>query len=95
MDSDEARAVLALHVADYRGRLYSDLVSLIDSQPEPAEVSGPSGARYQIEVVAAWDGTPGGDVRIIGSVDDGGWRAFAPVSDDFIMRPDGSFVGER
>ena len=28
------------------------------------------------------------------AIDDGGLRAFAPLSDDFIMAPDGSFVGE-
>jgi hypothetical protein len=28
------------------------------------------------------------------AVDDGGWRAFVPVTDDVMIAPDGSFVGE-
>jgi hypothetical protein len=28
------------------------------------------------------------------AVDDGGWRAFVPVTDDFMIAPDGSFVDE-
>ena len=27
-------------------------------------------------------------------VDDGGLRAFVPLTEDFIMAPDGSFIGE-
>jgi hypothetical protein len=41
-----------------------------------------------------WDDRTGGDLRVIGSIDDGGWRAFRPLSSDFIVRPDGTFVGE-
>ena len=39
-------------------------------------------------------GRPGGNVRVIGSIDDGGWRAFVPLSDSFIKAADGRFVGE-
>jgi hypothetical protein len=45
-------------------------------------------------VSAHWDSAPNGDVRVIGCVDDGGWRAFLPLSDSFIKAADGSFVGE-
>jgi hypothetical protein len=31
---------------------------------------------------------------ILGSIDDGGWRALRPLCDDFILAPDGRFVGE-
>ena len=34
------------------------------------------------------------NLQVMVSVDDGGWRAFAPLSVDFIRGPDGSFVGE-
>ena len=63
---------------------------------EFCEVLGPSGTKYKIEVEAVWDsGTKGGDLRVIGSIDDGGWRAFHPIGRDFIMAPDGKFVGEE
>jgi hypothetical protein len=41
-----------------------------------------------------WDGERGGNVRVISTIDDGGLRAFVPLSDSFIKAADGSFVGE-
>ena len=35
-----------------------------------------------------------GHLRVLGSIDDGGIRAFFPLTDSFIMAPDGSFIGE-
>ena len=31
---------------------------------------------------------------MMASIDDRGWRAFVPLTSDFIVRPDGTFVGE-
>ena len=45
-------------------------------------------------VEAVWNHELGKELRVIGSVDGGGWRAFNPLCDSFIMREDGSFVGE-
>ena len=56
--------------------------------------SAPAGREYQTEVNVLWDDRPGGNIRVIGSIDDGGLRAFAPLTDSFIKAPDGSFVGE-
>lgn len=93
LDEREARGALARHLAGYRARPYAELAALVARQPDPVEVTGATGARYQLEVIAVWDAGEGGDVRIIGSVDDGGWRAWRPLSDDFVMRPDGSILG--
>jgi hypothetical protein len=54
---------------------------------------GESGVQYQIEVEAFWDGKPGQDIMLLGAIDDGGWRAFSPLSDSFIMSPDGTATG--
>jgi hypothetical protein len=59
------------------------------------ELRGPSGAEYQVEIEAVWDSRQKGHVRVIASIDDGGWRAFVPLCDSFIKAPDGSFVGEN
>jgi hypothetical protein len=60
------------------------------------EIKGPSGTPYQVEIGIVWDDKPGGDVRVLASIDDGGFRsAFSPMCDDFIMAPDGTFVGEE
>jgi hypothetical protein len=93
MDKGEAAALLKQHLEGYRRRSYSDLVTLLGS-PQTAELVGSSGIKYQVEVGVHWDGRPGGALRILGSIDDGGWRAFRPLCDDFILAPDGRFVGE-
>jgi len=93
MDKEEALAILRSRLREYRERSYDELTKLIGSQ-DTFEVPGPSGTKYQLEVQAFWDGGRPGDLRVLGSVDDGGWRAFSPLSEDFIMKSDGTFVGE-
>jgi hypothetical protein len=47
---------------------------------------GKSGAEYQIEIQVFWDDRINGDLRVIGSIDDGKLRAFFPLTLDFIKR---------
>jgi hypothetical protein len=47
-------------------------------------IKGASGATYKVVIQGWWEGKRGGDVRIVGLIDDGGWRAFVPLSEDFI-----------
>lgn len=49
---------------------------------------------YQLESEVLWDGNAGGDIRVLVAVDGGGVSAFKPLTGDFILAPDGSFVGE-
>lgn len=93
MDKDEARGILAGVISGLRERPYGELRGLL-GEPEVREVTGQAGAAYQIETQVFWDAAPGGDLRVIASIDDGGLSAFKPLSDDFIVGPDGSFVGE-
>lgn len=95
MDKDEARAVADSALAQRRVQSYESLVEKFLDKSESYEVPGDSGLRYQVETQGIWDrGEAAGDLRIIASVDDGGLRAFAPLSRDFIIASDGSFVGE-
>jgi hypothetical protein len=55
---------------------------------------GPSGTTYQIEVEAFWDDEEGGNLRVCVAIDGGEVSAYRPISSDFIIAPDGSFVGE-
>ena len=57
-------------------------------------VKGISNIEYQIEIQAFWDDKLRENVRVIGAIDDGGISAFIPMSLEFIMAPDGRFVGE-
>jgi hypothetical protein len=52
-------------------------------------VVGLSGTEYQIEIHVTWDHKTDGDVRVMGTIDDGTFRgAFKPVCEDLVVRPD-------
>ncbi len=93
MDSQEARTIVAKELRRYRARSYQELQRLL-KEHDHLEVRGPSGVSYQLEVEAVWDDRPGRNLRVFGHIDDGGLRAVAPLTEDFIMAPDGSFIGE-
>ncbi len=93
MNRDEALAILERELERYRRLPYAELLALTD-EGLYHEVAGASGVTYRVSIEAFWDDEPGGDLRVSGAVDDGGWRAFAPLVSDFIVSPDGSFVGE-
>jgi hypothetical protein len=94
MDDAEAMAVLEHYLERYRAQSYLDLATLIQAGPETAEVVGPSGVKYQLEIIGLWDDKPNGVLRIRGAIDDGGLRAYVPLVNDFLIAPDGSFVDE-
>ena len=93
MDRDEARAMLADVVSELRARSYDELRGLI-GDPQTQELAGSGGTTYQVEVQVFWDDKAERNLRVLGSIDDGGLSAFKPLTDDFIIAPDGSFVGE-
>ena len=93
MDLEEARAVLRVELARYRGYTRAQLERLLSEQ-DIKEARGASGTIYQVEIEAVWDDRVGGSIRVLGHIDDGGVRALMPLTDDFIVAPDGSFVGE-
>ena len=94
MDNREASHLLAETLAKYRALPYSELRPRI-GEVICEEVVGARNTTYQIEINFAWDDRPGGDIRVMGGIDDGGWRAFLPLCDSFIMTPDGRFLGEE
>jgi hypothetical protein len=93
MDHQIAYAVLDDRLKVLRQYAYQDLVTLI-GRPDTNTAIGEDGKTYQLETQVFWDRKKGGDVRVIVAVDDGGWRAFKPLSDSFIMARDGTFVCE-
>lgn len=93
MDKIEARALLAAFLHELKTRSYLELQKLI-SNPRCLETEGQSGARYQIEYQSVWDFEPGGNLRIIASIDDGGLvSAMLPVCLDFLVTPEGKIIG--
>jgi len=47
-----------------------------------------------MEKQAFWGDKKGVDIRVLVSIDDGGWGSLFPMTQSLIMAPDGSFVGE-
>jgi len=97
MDEAEAGAILADIVGALRALSYDELVVRHLAQVDAYEVTGASGAKYQVEVEAFWDDPRrrGRDLRVTAAIDDGrGWRSLAPLTDSFIVSPGGAFVGE-
>jgi hypothetical protein len=94
VEKGEARDLAEIVLAALRNESYDALVGRYLGNPERRELSGASGATYQVEIEGFWDrGTPG-DLRVMVAIDDGGSRAFSPLCTDFIMAADGTFVGE-
>jgi hypothetical protein len=88
MNRDEALSLLDAHLDKYRKLSYAELSAMIGHEEFP-EVVGPSGTEYQIEIQVFWEHKAGGDVRVMGSIDDGTFRgAFRPVCEDLIVRAD-------
>ena len=95
MDDNEAIQLLEGELARFRPEPYAELVRRIEEKSTlEYEQAAASGAKYQVEIQFLWDDQPGGNALVMGSIDDGGWRAFLPLSRSFIKSPDGSFVGE-
>ncbi len=92
MDEAEARLLLDGIAAEVARLSYDELVARYRGETECREVVGESGAVYQVEVQAFWDGRDPGPLRVILGVDDGGWRAWSPLTTDFVMLPDGTLL---
>ena len=58
MDKQEALAALERQLAEYRKLSYAELAARVGDD-EQCEVTGPSGAEYQIEIQFLWDGNGG------------------------------------
>jgi hypothetical protein len=91
VDRDEAKKLLTQELNALAARRYDELVVLIN-QDDVKTLKGPSGITYQIETSVLWDAKPNGNLRIVASIDDGGWRALVPLTDSLIMKPDGTLL---
>ena len=89
MNEQVAYAVIDAELGRLQELSYSDLSALI-GKVETKERVGGDGKTYQLEIQDFWDSKKGADVRLIVAADNGGWRAFKPLTGNFILRPDGS-----
>jgi hypothetical protein len=86
MDKAEAHKILTEQLARFTD--HAQLVPLVESQHiENCEVFGASGTRYQVEVQFFWDDAPMRAIRVRASIDDGGVRAFIPLTETLLVSP--------
>jgi hypothetical protein len=91
MNEQAASECLALQSTELQQLTYKELTSLID-KPCSKWVTGPDGQQYQVQVKVFWDSKKSENVRVILSIDDGGLRAFVPLTDSFIMSRTGQLL---
>ncbi|HEY3862793.1 MAG TPA: hypothetical protein VGO59_12990 [Verrucomicrobiae bacterium] len=86
MDKSEAQNVLGEQLTRF-GK-YADVVPLVETgHVENFETCGASGKTYQVEVQFFWDDKRKRNVRVFGSIDDGGIRAFVPLTQTLLIFP--------
>jgi hypothetical protein len=90
----EATEVARTIVDALRELTYQELVDRYLDSSEHRDVLGESGVSYQTETQALWDTGEPGNLRVLVSIDDRGWKAWSPLLFSFIKAPDGSFVGD-
>ena len=90
MDNIEAQKVLREQLALFSGRSYFELTRLVDEERvEALTVRTKGGMMYQVEIRFFWDDQPRDTIRILGSIDDGGIRAFLPLTESLLItRPE-------
>lgn len=93
MNNEMAYSLIDAELRKLRALPYAELANRVGSN-ETKEVVATDGRTYQLEIEMFWDGGKNADVRVMVAADDGGWRAFKPLTGDFIMASDGTFVGE-
>ena len=93
MNATEARRVLSERLQKLRALPYRDLAKRVDSVLTE-EVARDGERSWQLEFEVLWDDEPSGNVRVVGSIDDGGLRDFVPLTDGFVKSPAGKFLGE-
>ena len=68
---------------------YAELKDAWFRRPDCEQIQGPSGVEYQVEIEALRESRKCAALIVVASVDDGGRRAFWPITDSFIIEPDG------
>jgi hypothetical protein len=91
VDNNEARTLIEERLRQLRQLNYHQLRDL---EKERREVVAASGTTYQVVTYVLEDDKRRGHVRVCVAADDSGWRAYVPLVSDFIIAPDGSFIGE-
>lgn len=97
MTSEEERQIARDRMTALRRESYDSLIATHLGQSTHDEVVAASGARYDVQVQGVWD-SPGapGHLRVRVAVDaiPVSRRPHSLTFEDFIVAPDGTFIGE-
>ena len=93
-DKADAKRLLGAELAKYREMPYEELTELLITEQhiDVRELTSQAAGSLQVEIQGFWDDAAEQNLRVLGSIDNGGLRAYCPVTRSFIMRPDGSVV---
>ena len=86
MDKNEAGQLLEVQLEEWRRRSYAELSREVGHWCR-FETTGESGERYEGVIQVFSLGGAQGPVKVVGSIDDGGWRTFVPLIKDFTVMP--------
>ncbi len=91
--SPEAVDIVAKEIRSLRSQSHSELQQYL--KPQVQTRVGDSGTAYEVEIQAAWDDKSAQTLRVMVNIAEAGqWRFVDASVDDFIIAPDGSFIGE-
>lgn len=93
MDKVEAKEIAERDLEFYRALSYTEFAAKIGEQ-ENFERITEQGEPYRIEFDFMFDDDEQKTVRVMGIVSYNGWTDLFPVSNDFIIAPNGEFIGE-
>lgn len=95
MDLSEATKIVDAEIEALRRIPYSELRDLArEHATKTSRHAGRSDVQYCLEVQFFFDGSDDKDVRVLAAIDDGGLRAFHPLTRSFIKGPNDVFIGE-
>lgn len=93
MTKVKALQIIEQYLETYRQLGYSELALKI-GEPETFEGVGADGEKYQIEVDFFFDDEKTKNLRVTGMISYNLRTDFLPVTSDFIIAPNGKFIGE-
>lgn len=95
MSTQEAAAILAEQISVYRKKPYKELSDRVGLPPFTGVTKNEDESAYYWDIEVFWDDGRESNVRVVANISDGnGLSAYFPMTDDFIMTPDGDFIGE-
>ena len=93
MKKEQAIDILENKLIEFRKLTYSELIERIGKQ-ETFEGETQTGEPYQIEVDFFFDDEKEKTLRVTGMISYSFITNFSPVTSDFIIAPNGKFIGE-